>query len=387
MKEYITLLFGGDFVITEDYSKEDISISSGLLQEFKQSDFNILNLECPITNATKKDRITKTGPHLKGKEDLIKDKLIELETDLVTLANNHILDYGSKGVLDTLEFCNKTNVHTVGAGKSLHEAEKSFRTSISDKKISIINFAENEWSSANETSPGGNPYDLINNVNQIKEEKKLADVVIVVIHGGHEYYNLPSPRIVKEYRYYADNGADLIVGHHPHCIGGFEFYNDTPIYYSLGNFLFTSPSKYDDWYKGLVLKVTIKNNNKLYCDLLPVKQDRVDYSLSLIEGDEKQETLGNVLEYSKIIQDSGLLKNKWETYISKRYEAYLGMFSVFSFIGNKYIKVILNKLNITKLFHNKKVLTLYLNLFRCESHLDLSKASISKLLNNENRNT
>jgi poly-gamma-glutamate capsule biosynthesis protein CapA/YwtB (metallophosphatase superfamily) len=75
--------------------------------------------------------------------------------------------------------------------------------------------------------------DIIDNANQIKEAKATHDKVIVIVHGGHEYYNLPSPRMQKQYRFYADQGADFVVGHHTHCISGYEVYNGVPIYYSL----------------------------------------------------------------------------------------------------------------------------------------------------------
>ena len=58
----------------------------------------------------------------------------------------------------------------------------------------------------------------------------------MIVHGGHECYNLPSPRMQKQYLFYADQGADIVVGHHTHCISGYEVYKGVPIYYSLGNF-------------------------------------------------------------------------------------------------------------------------------------------------------
>lgn len=124
MKKETTLLFGGDFVIREGFTEDDIQISTDLIKEFEQSDFNTLNLECPVTDATSKDRIRKTGPHLKGNKQLIKKKLKELDIDLLTLANNHILDYGSKGVLDTLDFCKGNDFYSAGQGKIYLKREK-----------------------------------------------------------------------------------------------------------------------------------------------------------------------------------------------------------------------------------------------------------------------
>lgn len=110
-------------------------------------------------------------------------------------------------------------------------------------KIAIINFFENEWSIAKEEFPGANPMNLIDNSFQIREAKASHDKVIVTVHGGHKYNNLPSPRMQKQYRFYADHSADFVVGHHTHCISSDEVYNGVPIYYSLGNFLFTKKTQ------------------------------------------------------------------------------------------------------------------------------------------------
>ena len=91
-------------------------------------------------------------------------------------------------------------------------------------KIAILNFCENEWSIAEDDSPGANPMDIIDNTNHIREAKASHDKVIVIVHGGHEYYNLPSPRMQKQYRFYADQDADIVVGHNTHCISGSEMY-------------------------------------------------------------------------------------------------------------------------------------------------------------------
>ena len=128
-------------------------------------------------------------------------------------------------------------------------------------KIAILNFCENEWSIAEDDSPGANPMDIIDNTNHIREAKASHDKVIVIVHGGHEYYNLPSPRMQKQYRFYADQDADIVVGHNTHCISGSEMYKGVPIYYSLGNFLFTGRSTIENWYYGLVLELEIKDGN------------------------------------------------------------------------------------------------------------------------------
>lgn len=368
------LLITGDLVINQAY--DPLSIDGELIDLFMQSDFNIANLEAPVTDT--KDKIIKTGPHLKADKESIKDIMHVLNIDLVTLANNHILDYGEEGLINTLSFCKMNSIATIGAGKTLSEAKKVYRISILGYNLSILNFAENEWASAKADSAGANPLDIIDNVEQIQIEKEKSDKIIVIIHGGHEYYNLPSPRMVKQYRFYAECGADLIVGHHTHCIGGCEIYRGAPIYYGLGNFLFTKTSVYEGWYEGLVLEICIDDNGNFTTKTFPVLQEKKTYKLKLLGGSEKKAIDERIRAYNLIIGDDEELQKHWNNYIHERYPAYLYYWSPLSFIKNRYIKAILRRMRIGKI--NKNGAPLFLNLMRCESHSDLSKEILTKYL-------
>ena len=220
------ILIGGDLVLEKCYKGE---LDDKLLQLFASVDYRVLNLESPITDADSKYKIIKTGPHLKGEMTSTKQVLLNLNIDLVTLDNNHILDYGNKGVSDTLSFCASLGLDYVGAGNSLIEASEIFYKKINNHRIAFVNVSENEWNCATKCKAGANPLDLINNAKAIREAKNNADKVFVIIHGGHEYYNYPSLRMQNQYRFYVDMGADLVVGHHPHCISGYEIYKNTPI--------------------------------------------------------------------------------------------------------------------------------------------------------------
>src|SRR5690606_37654546 len=143
----------------------------------------------------------------------------------------------------------------------------------------------------------------------IQEAKSQSDFVLVIVHGGHEYYNLPSLRMQKQYRFYIDNGADLVVGHHSHCISGMETYKNKKIYYSLGNFLFTKPSVFKGWYNGLILEVIISKDKEISVTHKFVEQSKVDYGLSFVQDRER-----SFEEYSSIIIDETQLFNQWEKY-------------------------------------------------------------------------
>lgn len=368
------LLITGDLVINQPYSPSQIS--DEVKELFAQSDYNIVNLEAPVTNSNSK--ILKTGPHLKADKKSTLKVLKALNINLCTLANNHILDYDEQGVFETLSFCKENNIQTVGAGKNKEEAAKVFYLDSDVGKVAIINIAENEWASATDTTAGANGMDLIDDIKTIQEAKKQSDFVFVIVHGGHEYYNLPSPRMQKQYRFYVDNGADLVVGHHTHCISGMEIYKDKPIYYSLGNFLFTKSSRYDDWYKGIALEVEVNVKKEIKTTPIFVKQDKEDFKLSLINNNELKVIQERFDVYSKIITNQSELFKNWEAYILEKIKLYDNYWSPLSFIKNKWIKKVATRLQIKG--DNKKGKALALNLMRCEAHYDMSKEVLNLVL-------
>jgi poly-gamma-glutamate capsule biosynthesis protein CapA/YwtB (metallophosphatase superfamily) len=366
------LLITGDFVINHPYNTHQIS--EEVKELFAQSDYNIVNLEAPVTNSESK--IMKTGPHLKADKKSTLEVLKSLNVKLCTLANNHVLDYDEQGVLDTLNFCKENNIETVGAGKNKEEAAKVFFLDSEIGKLAFINIAENEWASATETTAGANGMDLIDDVKIIQESKQQNDFVFVIVHGGHEYYNLPSPRMQKQYRFYIDNGADLVVGHHTHCISGMETYKGKPIYYSLGNFLFTKTSLYEDWYKEIVLQVEIDENKEIKTKPIFVQQEKNNYKLSMILDRELDEIQTRFENYSKIINDNLLVD--WNNFQTQEEKTYLNRWSANVFIKSRYISALLTKFSIT--FYSEKGRANLLNMMRCEAHADLSKATLKKNL-------
>lgn len=370
----------GDLVINQNYQTSNLD--DKLINFFKDADYNIVNLEAPVTSSMTK--ILKTGPHLKANEQSTLNVLKKLNTNVVTLANNHILDYDEQGVFDTISFCNANDIQYVGAGLNKSDAAKILSLNTCQGSIAIVNIAENEWASATDNSAGGNGMDLIENSSQITNAKDHHDFVFVIVHGGHEYYNLPSPRMQKQYRFYVDCGADIVVGHHTHCIGGNEIYKGSPIYYSLGNFLFTKKNVNSDWYLGLILSIEI-TGKKLYCSLNSVKQTKEGYELAFLAGKEAREIENRILDYNKIIANKLLLDKQWDRYVNAKYTHYLDLWSPSSFITNRYIRAIFRKFKGG--FLNKNGFSYFLNLMKCEAHSDLSKDVINKFLKNEGSHT
>lgn len=367
----------GDLVVSNEYNASR-QIDEKLIMLFEEADYNIVNLEAPVTDSIKK--IRKTGPHLKSNKASTLDVLRTLRIHLTTLANNHIKDYGEQGVLDTIDFCRENNINTVGAGGNLNDASRIHYIDQGDKRLAIINISENEWASANGNKAGANGMNFIKDFNKIQEAKANCRFVIVIVHGGHEYYNLPSPRMQELYRFYVDSGADLVVGHHTHCISGNELYKGVPIYYSLGNFLFTNHSDYEEWYYGMLLEIII-DDNKIRVEHHLIRQEKSTFKLRFLNDDEKEKIERQLEHYNSIISDPETILIEWNKYVREKKESYLNLWSPINFFENKYLRILLQKLNIH--FLNKRSIALFLNLLRCEAHSDISKEVMNIYLNEE----
>lgn len=368
------ILISGDFCPigrTEDFLKNEdyTALFNGFQEVVKTVDYAVVNLECPITTATQ--QIEKTGPCIKTENLNALDALKFAGFDLLTLANNHILDYDQQGVTDTLAQVKKYGFDLIGAGENRHESKKALIQEIKGKTIGFLNIAENEFCAATEDSAGAYTFDLIDNLNQIKLLKKRVDKVVLIYHGGREHYQLPSPEQRKRFRYFIESGVDAIVAHHTHCVSGFEYHLGKPIVYSLGNFIFDYKKKYQKgkWTQGMSVILNLDGEN-FTVELLPHTQGRAnDSTLHLLENNDKKKFLEKVDELNVIIQDDVRFKKEWQQYIESQQKFYLASL----YIKNLYIRFLFMKgvlpISILKSKHNN----LMLNLMRCEAHHEISK--------------
>ena len=377
-QEKISILITGDFCphkrIEQAFLKKEYeNVFNGFEKIANNCDLVITNLECPLTLSN--NPIKKTGPNLKAHPDCI-DGIKFGGFNVVTLANNHIMDFGKQGLADTINACDKNNIRYVGAGQNIDEASKPLYLTIKKTKIAIVNFCENEWSIATEYKAGANPLNPVKNYYQIKEAKKNADILLVIIHGGHEYYHLPSPRIVETYRFFADLGVTAIIGHHTHCVSGYEIYNGTPIFYSLGNFIFDWENRENAWYKGYSVKLSICKDSIDNFSLIPYKQCVEEPKIEILKNKQKQIFLNRIDKYSKVISDSELLEKKWLEFCDSREKGYLS--SLLSL--GKFRKQLLKNKKLSRLVLKRKRLMPLLNLIRCEAHRDVTIETIQNTI-------
>lgn len=381
MKNNIDIVFGGDFFPgrgTAKFVAEDPKMIWGdVLPIFKKCDFSTLNLEAPVTNSNYK--IIKTGPHLKVPFETL-NALKEISLNMVTLANNHIKDYGEIGVLDTIANCEDLGIKTIGAGKNLKESNKPLFVEIKGKKIAFINVSENEWNSATKDSAGSNPFNIISLSKQIYDIKKVTNLILLIVHGGHEHYQLPNPRTVEIYRYLVDIGIKGIISHHTHCYSGFEIYNNVPIFYGLGNLFFPNKTGLKTSKEGFLLKLVINEDDSIKVELFPYIQytNPQSPSIKLMDKLSAIEFFKNMDILNNIIGSEELLQKHWEEYILSKTEEVMSLFVAPTF----FIKRVINRLKLSKYFTNKTIISYRLNQIRCEAHYELTKSVFLKYLNN-----
>ncbi|MCC2684754.1 MAG: CapA family protein [Paenibacillaceae bacterium] len=211
-----------------------------VLPLLQQPDMTIANFESPVTTRgtpQQKDYVYRTSPNALP-------PFKEAGFDLVTLANNHTLDYGEPGLLDTMSNLDKAGILRVGAG---HNADEAFKPVIVNKngiKIAFLGFSrvvpDNSWKAGSKTPGLADTYAEKRPLDEIRKAKAQADLVVVMVHWGIERNDKPEAYQTTLGHHYIDAGADLVIGSHPHVLQGLESYKGKWIAYSLGNFIFTT---------------------------------------------------------------------------------------------------------------------------------------------------
>lgn len=210
-----------------------------LVQIVKSADCAICNFEGPIAGyGTPRKKI---GIHLDQTPGTI-DGLREQGFDILLLANNHIMDFGQEALTSTMDKASECGLDTLGAGLDRQQAYKPMVRTIDGIKIGMINACEAQFGVLDYFSqPDDAGYAWINHAQIDKNVIELSgtcDYVIVFSHAGLENYHVPQKEWRERYRHLCDLGADVVIGSHTHTPQGFEQYNGSLIFYSLGNFYF-----------------------------------------------------------------------------------------------------------------------------------------------------
>lgn len=364
------LLFTGDYVVS---TNRTVTFSDELKRIINQFDIKCTNLEGPIYNDNFIKQ-KKVGPNIYNTVDSYK-YLVNSGFNFLCLANNHIFDYGKKGIENTIDTLKKDNVDYLGAGICNDQIDKPVIKSVNDTKIGFINVAENGFGAAVESDYGYNymlketlPY-------QISDLKKKCDLVFVICHAGAENFELPLPEIRDLYSSFIKSGADAVIGHHPHVPQGIEKVDDKYIVYSLGNFAFDINSNLKS-YKSYMIGFEIDENNQLSYKRYSIKFDNGTLGID----DKNYEYLDEIL----LPNNNQEYINKIDDFCIKSYKYYKKCYrkaavSDYSSIKEG-LKTIVKKI---VFFRNFEDIWLYHNI-TIETHYWICKRAVTILLKKNN---
>lgn len=361
------MIIGGDLAPTKSnisyFNEGNLSgiLDENLLSLLNSVNYRIFNLEAPLTDI--ETPINKTGPNLIAPTSTIKG-IKFLNPSILSLANNHILDQGGQGLINTMELLTSHDIKYVGAGKDISTASKPVFIEMEGIKTGFYTCAENEFSIASENKPGANPFDPLYSLDHIAAAKSKCDFLIVLHHGGKEHYRFPSPNLQKICRRMVDKGADLVICQHSHCIGAYELYSDRTIVYGQGNFLFDrSNNKF--WLTSLLIKATIKD--KISIEYIPVCKKGNGVELPTTEI--KEVILKDFFTRSASISMPGFIESEYAKFCSTNGPYYLRNIAGFGNIIQKIDTVLKNK--ISKTLYSQTKLTRLQNFIECEAHREL----------------
>ena len=310
-----TLSFVGDVSLADDWriipkydERGGISgiLSDSTLKIMKESTLMVVNSEFTVSNR---------GTKMAGKLYTFRAKperlsiYEEMGVDLVTLANNHVYDYGKDAFLDMLDSFDQYKIPRIGAGRNLEEAEKPYYFIINGYKFAFVNASRAEkyrlTPGATENSEGiFLCYDPTNMINLIKELKDDNDYVITIIHFGKEDSHELEKEQVESAKAYIDAGASMVVGHHAHTLQGVEIYNDKPIIYNLGNFLFNQAEV-----ETAIFQAKLKDDGSMEYFMIPALQK--DCKTDILDGERKEKIIKDLNNWSinaSILEDGKIIK-------------------------------------------------------------------------------
>lgn len=292
----VTLMFGGDVTLSDSFEKvvgDDYGWAFEKLYEYRKADVAMVNLENPLTRSTL--RRPNKQFNFKANPEAVQ-VLTEGGIDIVTLANNHAMDYEEPGLVETLETLEKAGIHAVGAGRNIQEARRPEIIEVKGQRIAYFGYYDADFHAAEEGVAGTNPRYNQRVAADIQAVRDQVDWVVVNYHWGVELAQYPGDWQTELARFTIDQGADLVVGHHPHVLQGAEIYKGRPIVYSLGNFIFGGNSRTD--YDTAVLKVSLKADRKMKVEFLPVEVKQ--YQARVVQGKKGDRILQDLAGLSRI---------------------------------------------------------------------------------------
>lgn len=278
--EEVSLVAVGDISYSRGVERiikkeKDVNYPFLKIQDYlKNADLVFGNLETPITQGAEIpdfEMIFRSNP---GTEQALK----QAGFSVLSLANNHIPNFGEKGLKDTFNYLDNAGIKYVGAGNNEQEANQPIYIEKNGIKFAFLAYNDTDvvpafYEASNNRA--GTAFMRIDKMTEaVKEVKQKSDFVIVSMHSGTEYTDKPNDSQINFAHAAIDAGANLVIGHHPHVVQTLEKYKGKFIFYSLGNFVFDQPQK-QETKEGLAIKVYFEKDEINKISLLPVVMENL----------------------------------------------------------------------------------------------------------------
>jgi poly-gamma-glutamate synthesis protein (capsule biosynthesis protein) len=303
----ISILFLGDFMIGDSYEGPSSKPFESIKSIFENKSDIIINLETAVTDRNDTPYLDKSYIYKINNSVLL--ELKKWNVTMVNLANNHALDYGDKGFEDTIFYLSKMNLSYFGAGQNITQARSGIISDYShNTKIGFLGYFEYRslydleyHFYAKNDKPGVAPLNNENLKNDIIQMKKKSDIVIVSLHIGNNYNTNISKSHQNFCRYAIDAGADAVVCHSAHIVLPIEIYKGKPIFYSIGNSIFTTPGRFryvdEIYHVGLAVNLIIQNKKIISIEITPFKTNNkvTNYHPSFLNKDETRLLFDTIL--------------------------------------------------------------------------------------------
>lgn len=378
------IIIGGDLVPTlKNIEKfKSNNLISNIKKDFRDfwfsADYRIINLETVLGSSETLKPIEKSGPNLIANSKSI-NGIKSLMPNLVCLANNHSMDYGIEGLTSSINLLKTHEISYTGIVKNNISRILPCILEKDGIRVGIYNVCENEFNQPQKDSIGCNCFDEIETYKDIFQLKKHCDYIIVIYHGGKEYYRFPSPKIKKTCENFIDFGADVVLTQHSHCIGSEEIYKSKTILYGQGNFIFDTIDN-DFLNYGLLVEV-VANKEKININYKLIEKEN-----NLIKLSDNRIVYNEFKERSKKTNDNDYLEKLYYDFSSSKIESYLATANINSFYRkslNKLYHMFFHKSYYLKMYNTKKYLDI-LNSIRCESHRELFIEGIKYMIERQN---
>ena len=370
----MTITIGADLVPTKqnyDLFKKgnaDVLVGKELTSLLKKTDIKIFNLETVV--GEKGLPIKKVGPYLRCPEECFSG-IAALNPTVLSIANNHVMDYGEEGLLETIRIIEKNNIKWVGAGRNINSLKKYIVIEKNEIKIGIYSCTEHEFSISDSNFAGCNPYDPLYSFDDIREVSQKCDYLIVLYHGNKEYYRYPSPDVQRVCRKFAECGANIVLCQHSHCIGSAEKYGQCELVYGQGNFLFYGGETNEFFQAGALVQVEIDEYTKnSFVTYIPVVRN--GFTIRLASEQEKKKILEEFECRSEKMKDLDFVKKNYLEFSKTMLEIYYSR--CLAKVRRNILFRIINKISKRKLigyfFSDNDCLSI-LNMIECEAHREL----------------